>query len=163
MWPHLQRPGEMSEEEAAAKAHEEAKRKEADVKEKEDDLARKAEELKRKEEEFEKKVEAESKRNPKVDEKIEDEGVAKVKTQKNKTKTGPSFTEAAKKAKKDIKDKSELQKFEVKMIGGEAKVLCDKCDFVANNMRTVRTNWSKKHRREVQEDEDNRSQGKAEG
>ena len=156
----LQQPGEMFDEEAAAKAHNEAKRKEAEVKAKEGDLARKAEELKRKEEEFERKLEAESKRNPKVDDKVEDADVAVVKTLKKKTKTGPSFSEAVKNAKKQIMDELEMQKFEVKMIGGEAKVLCDKCEFKANNMGTVRNHWNKKHKREAQEDEEAKLQGK---
>ena len=47
-----------------------------------------------------------------------------------------------------------MQKSETRMIGGEAKVLWDKCDFTGNTIRVVKNHWTKKHRRQPQEGEE---------
>ena len=71
-----------------------------------------------------------------------------------------SFANAAAKAKANTKDKAEMQNFDRKMVGDIAKFLCDKCDYTANSNRAVKTHWAKKHRREVQEEEEIKTGGK---
>ena len=71
-----------------------------------------------------------------------------------------SFAKAAEKAKANLKDKAEMQKFEKKMIGGEARFLCDKCDYNASSIRSVKMHWGKKHRRDMQEEEEAKTGGK---
>ena len=56
---------------------------------------------------------------------VEDEVKKRVEAVKGEIE--PSFAKAATKAKANLKDKAEMQKFEKKMIGDEAKYLCDKC------------------------------------
>ena len=71
-----------------------------------------------------------------------------------------SFVNAAAKAKANTKDKAEMQNFDRKMVGDIAKFLCDKCDYTANSNRAVKMHWAKKHRREVQEEEEIKTGGK---
>ena len=70
-----------------------------------------------------------------------------------------SFAKLAAKV-KAYKDKTELQQFETKMVGDEAKFACDRCDFMGNTNRAVKLHWSKKHRREAQEEDDAKVKGK---
>ena len=56
---------------------------------------------------------------------------------------------------------AEMQKFETKMVGGELKFVCDKCDHTANTNRAVKGHWNKKHRREAEEEEDASTHGNA--
>ena len=42
-----------------------------------------------------------------------------------------------------------MQKFEKRMIGDEAKYMCDKCDYTGSSNRSVKMHWGKKHRKEA--------------
>ena len=73
----------------------------------------------------------------------EEGGGEKVKgTPKTKTKKKP-----------EKKDNPEIQEFETKIIEAEAKWLCDLCDYTGTSNKSVKQHWTKKHRREVEEDE----------
>ena len=108
-------------------------------------------ELKKKEEEdaFQKRVEEQVKII-----------VDATKTAETKAEEESSFAKAAPKVKANTKDKAEMQNFERKMVGDVAKFLCDKCDYTAITNRAVKMHWGKKHRREVQEEEEVKTGGK---
>ena len=71
-----------------------------------------------------------------------------------------SFVKVAEKVKSNVKDKAEMQKLEKRMIGDEAKYMCDKCDYTGRSNRSVKMHWGKKHRREAQEESDDKMSGK---
>ena len=130
----------------------EAKRQELkrqELKKMEEDFLRKAMEMRKREEEIEKREE-----NQKLEE--ASKGSAPESTQND---NGTSFAKIAEKVKAN-KDKTELQQFEYKMIGDQAKFLCDRCEYNANTNRSVKLHWSKKHRREAQEEADALAKGK---
>ena len=52
-----------------------------------------------------------------------------------------------------------MQPFETKMVGDEAKFVCDKWEFMANTNKAVKTHWNKKHRKEAQEEEEAKTRG----
>ena len=56
-------------------------------------------------------------------------------------------------AKKSSK-KNEIKEFETKMVGDDAKWLFDICEYEGPSNQAVKTHWTKKHRREVQDHED---------
>ena len=53
-------------------------------------------------------------------------------------------------AKKNDKDNHE---FEVKMVGDVVKWLCDLCGYMGPSSQSVKSHWTKKHRRGVEEEE----------
>ena len=120
-----------------------------ELKNMEKDLVMRSMEMKKREDEMERKEE-----NQKIEEAAK--GVDAESTQKD---GGASFAKVAEKVKNN-KDKTELQQFESKMIGDEAKFMCDRCEFTGNTNRSVKLHWSKKHRREAQEEEDALTKGK---
>ena len=71
---------------------------------------------------------------------------------------GASFAPLAAKIKP--RDKTELPNFEVKLIGDEDKFMCDRCDYIGATNKAVKGHWTRKHRREVQEEEEAKVKGK---
>ena len=70
--------------------------------------------------------------------------------------------ETTKKAKEKKNMKAEMLVFETKMVGGEVKWLCDKCDYTGRSNIAVKMHWTRKHRREAEEDEAKRKGEKIE-
>ena len=119
--------------------------------------AKKKEEEKRieKHEEEVRKQQEKDKEKDEIKKKEGDEAM-KVKDDENTA----SFATLAAKAKANMSNKTEMQQFETKMVGGEAMFLCDRCDYMKATNRAVKAHWTRKHRREAQEEEEAVAKGK---
>ena len=51
------------------------------------------------------------------------------------------------------KDERDGHEYEVKMVGDEVKWACDMCEYMGGSSKAVKSHWTKKHRRAVQEEE----------
>ena len=50
------------------------------------------------------------------------------------------------------KDERDGHEYEVKMVGDEVKWMCDMCEYLGVSSKAVKSHWTKKYRRAVQEE-----------
>ena len=94
----------------------------------------------------------------KADEVLKSKEESRTETEKAKVASKLSFAPLAAKIKP--RDKTELQNFEVKLIGDEARFMCDRCEYTGPSNKAVKGHWTRKHRREVQEEDEAKAKGK---